>query len=429
MFNKILKKYQINQFILNKWLKNTKNNCFKNLKKRKFPTNKDEDWINTNVNDFFKENFKLYPDNIEIDYSNLERYFFNNLTSYRIVFINNTFNSILSNIKNEINISTLSNIFSQKKYEKFITSYYNSSPNYFESFFLLNTLFSNEGTFIKVKKNVKLSQPIEIINFSIDNNYGCIIHPRNFIFLEEGSEVQIIEKNYNIGKTANLINSVCEIFLKKNAKINFYKIQNDTLNTNLIDYTSIMQNKNSIANVYTFSIGGNLTRNNLNFYQQGENSNSILRGITLINKKQFVDHHTLVDHMFKNGKSNQVYRSIFNDFSKGVFNGKIIVNKKAQKTNAFQKNDNLILSNNSCLNTKPQLEIYADDVKCSHGCTIGQIEKEIVFYLQSRGIPKKECKYLLAFIFITNILDVSIPNNIKKEIKKLIINKLNIKII
>ena len=180
--------------------------------------------------------------------------------------------------------------------------------------------------------------------------------------------------------------------------------------------------------VHTFSFGGEITRNNLNFYQNGENCNSTLNGLTIINANQHVDHYTLVSHAQPNCESHQEYKGIFSDKSVGVFNGKILVDKIAQKTNAFQQNNNIVIDDRATVNTKPQLEIFADDVKCSHGCTIGQLDEEALFYLRTRGIPINEARGLLTYAFANNVLDsVKIPK-LKSRINQIISSKLEVKI-
>ena len=171
-----------------------------------------------------------------------------------------------------------------------------------------------------------------------------------------------------------------------------------------------------------------LLRNNLNFYQRGEHIDSILKGITIIEGKQHVDHHTLVHHIEPNCESHQDYKGIYDERSTAVFNGKVVVEKEAQKTNAYQQNNNVLVSDKATINAKPQLEIFADDVKCSHGCTIGQLDEDALFYMQQRGIPKKEAKALLMYAFANTVLEsVKIPE-VKQRINKLIANKLGVNI-
>ena len=196
----------------------------------------------------------------------------------------------------------------------------------------------------------------------------------------------------------------------------------------LIDNTYVQQKENSIVSVNTFSFGGQLTRNNLEFYHEGEHITSNLNGITIIGNKQHVDNHTLVHHKKENCESHEMYKGIYDDQSTGVFNGKVIVDKAAQKTNAYQQNDNVLIGDKASINAKPQLEIFADDVKCSHGCTIGQLNESALFYLQSRGIPKKEAKALMLFAFCNDVVEkIKIPA-LKTRINKLLAEKLDVEL-
>ena len=248
------------------------------------------------------------------------------------------------------------------------------------------------------------------------------------IVVDENSHVQIIERHQSSTSNPVLTNSVTEIFTNKRAIVDYYKIQNDNASASLIDNTFIKQKQESFASVHTFAFGGKLIRNNLNFYQNGERIDSTLKGVTIIGENQHVDHNTLVHHIQPNCESHQDYKGIFGENSTGVFNGKIIVEKEAQKTNAFQANNNILISDKATINTKPQLEIFADDVKCSHGCTIGQLDESAMFYMRSRGIPEKEAKALLMYAFSNNVLSsVKIPE-LKQRITKIIANKLGVDI-
>ena len=292
----------------------------------------------------------------------------------------------------------------------------------------LNTAFSSEGAYIHIPKNKLVEKPIQIIHFSTGNESALMLQPRNLVVVDENSHVQIIERHQSLTSNAVLTNSVTEIFANKRAIVDYYKVQNDHENASLIDNTFIHQKRESHASVHTFTFGGNLTRNNLNFYQHGERVDSTLKGITIIGDKQHVDHNTLVHHVEPNCESHQDYKGIFNDKSTGVFNGKVIVEKEAQKTNAFQANNNILVSDQSAINTKPQLEIFADDVKCSHGCTIGQLDTDALFYMKTRGIPEKEAKALLMYAFANNVLESVKIATLKTRINKLIANKIGVNI-
>ena len=309
-----------------------------------------------------------------------------------------------------------------------IDHYFNTIASKDDSITSLNTAFSNEGAYIHIPKNTVLPKPIQIIHFSTGSEAQLMLQPRNLVIVGENSHVQIIERHQSLTDNVVLTNSVTEIFVAKRGIVDYYKIQNDKKTASLIDNTYVQQQQQSVASVNTFSFGGNLTRNNLEFHQEGEHINSILNGITIIGDKQLVDNHTLVHHKEPNCESHELYKGIYADKSTGVFNGKVIVNQKAQKTNAFQQNNNILIDDGASINAKPQLEIFADDVKCSHGCTIGQLDDNALFYLRSRGIPKKEAEALLLYAFANDALDkIKIPE-LKTRITKLIAKKLGVEL-
>ena len=321
----------------------------------------------------------------------------------------------------------MSSALTKPKYRLIIENYFNKIASN-DGLSSLNTAFSAEGAYIHIPKNKLVEKPIQILHFSTGNESALMLQPRNLVVVDENSHVQIIERHQSLTDNPILTNSVTEIFANKRAIVDYYKIQNDKSTASLIDNTFINQKQESIAKVHTFSFGGKLTRNNLNYYQNGERIDSTMKGITIIGDKQHVDHNTLVHHIEPNCESHQDYKGIFDDRATGVFNGKVVVEKEAQKTNAFQANNNVLISDKASINTKPQLEIFADDVKCSHGCTIGQLDESAMFYLRSRGIPEKEAKALLMFAFSNNVLDsVKIPV-LKNRITRIIANKLGVDI-
>jgi Fe-S cluster assembly protein SufD len=322
----------------------------------------------------------------------------------------------------------MSSAFSKPMFQPVIDVYFNKVASKDESLTTLNTAFSREGAYIYIPKNKMPKKPIQILHLATGNEAALMLQPRNLIVAEDNAEVQIIERHQSLTENEVFTNSVTEIFAGKDAIVDYYKVQNDALTASLVDNTYISQKDHSVVRVHTFSFGGKLIRNNLNFYQNGERIDSTLKGVTILGDKQHVDHHTLVNHAQPNCESHQDYKGIFGDSSTGVFNGKIIVDKIAQKTDAFQQNNNILLSDKATINSKPQLEIFADDVKCSHGCTIGQLDDEALFYLRSRGIPKKEATALLMYAFANNVLQsVRIPE-LKARINKIIANKLGVRV-
>ena len=394
-----------------------------------FPSKKNEAWKYTSLNKILKQDYSVFPNQENaIEYSDVKKYFIYDIDSYKIVFIDGKYSSHLSETTHDgIDVCLMSAALTKPKYRLVIENYFNKAATN-DSISSLNTAFSSEGAFIHIPKNKLAEKPIQIIHFSTGNESAVMLQPRNLIVVDENSHVQIIERHQSLTDNPVLTNSVTEVFANKRAIVDYYKVQNDNQNASLIDNTFIKQKQESHASVHTFSFGGNLTRNNLNFYQHGERIDSTLKGVTIIGEKQHVDHNTLVHHIEPNCESHQDYKGIFGDNSTGVFNGKVVVEKEAQKTNAFQANNNILVSDKSTINTKPQIEIFADDVKCSHGCTIGQLDESALFYMRSRGIPEKEAKALLMYAFSNNVLEsVKIPE-LKTRINRLIANKLNVNI-
>lgn len=394
-----------------------------------FPSKKEEAWKYTSLNSILKHDYSVFPKHEKnIEYNDVKKYFIHEIDSYKIVFIDGKYSSHLSQTTHDgIDVCLMSAALNKPKYKIIIDSYFNKIAAK-DSITSLNTAFSQEGAYIHIPKNKLVEKPIQILHFSTGNEAALMNQPRNLIVVNENSHVQIIERHQSLTNNPVLTNSVTEIFANKRAIVDYYKIQNDNEHASLIDNTFINQKQESHCSVHTFSFGGKLTRNNLNFYQNGERIDSTLKGVTIIGNKQHVDHNTLVHHIEPNCESHQDYKGIFNDNATGVFNGKVLVNKEAQKTNAFQANNNILVSDKASINTKPQLEIFADDVKCSHGCTIGQLDESALFYMQSRGIPKKEAKALLMYAFSNNVLNsVKIPE-IKQRINKIIATKLGVNI-
>ncbi|GGK36625.1 MULTISPECIES: Fe-S cluster assembly protein SufD [Flavobacteriaceae] len=399
-----------------------------NFEKEGFPTKKDEEWKYTSLNSLLKNDYSLFPKTKKaVEFKNVKEYSINEIESYTLVFIDGVFSSFLSDTTHDdCDVCVLSSALTRPKYKMVVDNYFNTIAKNNNSLTELNTAFSVEGAFINIPKNTIVPKPIQILNFSTGSEKEVMLQPRNLVVVGENSHVQIIERHQNLSKNAVLTNAVTEIFVHKRAIVDYYKIQNDTENSSLIDSTFVSQKQQSVASVHTYSFGGKLTRNNLEFYQEGEHINSHLNGISILNKKQHVDNHTLVNHKYPNCESHELYKGIYADKSTGVFNGKVIVQQAAQKTNAFQQNNNILIDDGASINSKPQLEIFADDVKCSHGCTIGQLDESALFYMQSRGIPKKEAKALLLFAFGNDVVEkIKIPQ-LKTRITKLIAKNLGV---
>lgn len=274
-----------------------------------------------------------------------------------------------------------------------------------DPFTALNTAFSYEGIFIKIHKNTKIEKPIILHYSSGSASEIKVFQSRNLIIVEPGAQVNIIESYTSTNTEEQFSNHVSEIVVGANANLNYFKLQNQSNSTYHIDNTYISQARDSVVKSNTFSLEGKIIRNNLNHMLEEENCEAHMHGLYVIHGNGHVDNHTSVDHKVANCYSNEIYKGILDDHSKGVFNGKIFVRKDAQKTNAFQSNKNMLLTDTASINTKPQLEIWADDVICSHGCTTGQLDEEQLFYLRSRGIGRSSARAILLHAFVNDVLD------------------------
>ena len=406
----------------------TRAQALKIFEEKGFPSKKDELWKYTSLDALIHKDYSLFPKSeASIELKDIKKYFLYDTDTYKVIFIDGVYNPFLSNTTHDgLDVCLMSAALSKPKYRDIINSYFNKIAPLDESLTALNTSYAKEGAFIYIPKKTVAEKPIEIIHFSSGEQDSLWLQPRNLIVIDKNSQVQIIERHQSLKQHSVVTNSVTEIYVHEEAFVDYYKLQNDLTSASLIDNTYIQQEKNSHASVHTFSLGGKLIRNNLRYFHKGEYILSTLKGVTILEGKQHVDHSTMVHHSQPNCESHQDYKGIFSERSEGVFNGQILVDKIAQKTNAFQQNNNVLLDDKATVNSKPQLEIFADDVKCSHGCTIGQMDEEALFYLRSRGIPKKEAKALMTYAFANNVLEsVQLPS-LKKRINGQIARKLGV---
>ena len=403
--------------------------AIKKFEEEGFPTKRLENWKYTSLKKTLQHDYKLFPTKSEaLEFKDIESFLINDIESYKIIFVDGKYCSHLSETTHDgMDICILSSALTQSKYDLVIENYFDKIAKK-DGITSLNTAFSSEGSFIHIPKNIQVDKPIQIIYFSTGKNESVLYQPRNLVVVDENSQVEIIEKYHSLNDNSVLVNTVTEIYADKKSNVKHYKIQNDNNTSSLIDNTFVSQEHSSSYSLHTFSFGGELIRNNLNIFQNDERIESSINGITIIDDNQHVDHNTLIHHRKPNCNSYQDYKGIFGGKSVGVFNGRVLVEKEAQKTNAFQANNNVLISDKAAINTKPQLEIFADDVKCSHGCTVGQLDKNALFYLRSRGIAEKEATALMMYGFANKVLtSVEIPE-IKARINRIIANKLGVDI-
>lgn len=292
-----------------------------------------------------------------------------------------------------------------------------------DPFVAINTALSTGGVFIHVGKNVSTKTPIQILHIS-DNEVASFFQPRNLIVAETGAEAVVIESFETIGPVKTFTNALTEVFVAANAKLDHYRIQSESETGQQVNTLNASVCGDSLYNTFTFTLGGNFVRNNLNILFTEKNGEAHLYGLYPITNAQVVDNHTVVDHAVPNCMSNELYKGVVNGKASATFNGKIFVRPDAQKTNAYQTNRNILLSDDATVNTKPQLEIYADDVKCSHGTSTGRINEEALFYLRARGIGEESGRALLIRAFAEEVVNIvkieELRNYIDKRIDEIL---------
>ncbi len=390
-----------------------------------FPTTRHEEWKYSNVKNLVNQAFDF---NAKTDFTaaDLELMPIPNLEGNILYFINGVYNAQLSSIvspETELQIMTFAE--AAKTQPELVEKYFNKySDTQVNAFTALNTAFAQHGVFVHVPDNKVVEQPI-ILRFINDaRNLNVASQPRNLIVVGKRSEVQIAEAFRSLGENASFTNAVTEFVVAEEANVHYYKIQNESDKSYHIGTTSVIQADKSVFTANTVTANGGFVRNNLNIKIDGEFVEANMFGLYIPNGKQHIDNHTVVDHAKPNSNSNELYKGILKDKSTGVFNGKIFVRQDAQKTNAFQSCKNVLLSEDASMNTKPQLEIWADDVKCSHGTTTGQLNEDALFYMQARGISKDSAKALLTVAFAQDVIDKFEIPAIKAYLEELITEKI-----
>ena len=291
------------------------------------------------------------------------------------------------------------------------------------AFTALNTAFLQDGVFLSVPKGKVIAEPIELLFVSTTPGEGTVSHPRNLVVVGPGAQLTLIETFVGLDENVYFTNAVTEIVAGEGAVIDHYKIQRESVEAFHIATTQIYQTRGSNFSSHFVSLGGSLVRNEINVVLDGENCECTLNGLYLANGTQHVDCHTVIDHAKPHCNSHELYKAVLDGKGHGVFNGKIFVRQDAQKTDAKQTNQTLLLSNDATINTKPQLEIFADDVKCTHGATVGQLQEEQLFYLRTRGIGLQEARSLLTFAFANDIVGRIKVEPIRAQLEALLIRK------
>ncbi len=377
------------------------------------PTKKNEAYKYTNLNLFFDHDYQNYflPEPADFLKAEAFRCDVANLDTHGIVLLNGfypTINEKLRMLPSGVWIGSLNE--AALKFPEIIEKHYGKyAHSETDGLVHLNTAMASDGVFVYVPEGVALAKPVQVVNL-VQSEEDLFNQHRNLIIVEKNAEFSIIICDHTLSPKKFLTNAVTEVFVGENAHFDIIRVQNEHNAACKITHSFIHQERNSVASSNNMTLHGGLIRNSTYHYLGGEGAESNSYGLYLADKWQHVDNYVNVDHAFPNCTSNQLFKGVLDDMSTGAFNGRIHVRPDAQGTLAYQKNNNILLTDDAKMDTKPQLEIYADDVKCSHGATIGQLNDDALFYLQSRGINKREARLMLMFGFAHEVIQ-----NIKVE--------------
>jgi Fe-S cluster assembly protein SufD len=396
------------------------------LKKNGLPSTKHEEYRFAPITKSLEKNFTWKNEISASSVKSINEFLIPGLDAHLIVFINGAYSkqlSFINNLPSGVKVKTLSEAFENNK--ETIYQHFDKLVNpETDSFAALNSAFWQEGIFIHVPENTIVEKPVLILNINDANQSQVIAHARILAIIGNNSSLNVIEKFDSTGTNPVFNTLTEEIVVGEQASFEYCKIQNDD-QLHQVANTVIHQSNSSQVNTFTLTLQGKVVRNNFNITIDGENCESHFYGLYMLNGNTLADNHTVVDHKKPNSFSNELYKGIMDGNSKGVFNGKIFVRPHAQKTNAFQSNRNIIISDSATVNTKPQLEIWADDVKCSHGCTTGQLDEEAMFYLRSRGISESIAKAMLLYAFAADVLTPIKNEALKSYLDGLIAERLH----
>ena len=394
--------------------------AFERLREQDFPTPKQEDWKYTSVKELVKATLRPQsPVNIKAEH--VKPFLIPDLTAIQLVFVNGFFQEKLSNLGTELPEGlTIASLNEAKKEHLGLVEahldFLSSKENLF--FSNVNTAYAQDGGFIHIAKNKEIAVPIHLLFLTQGDDVSS--QPRTLIVADKNAKAKVITSYQTIDSECSLTNAVTEVFVADGANVELTKIQNEHDQAINISFERAKVGKNGTFTLHTVPVNGKLIRNNVKLELAGQGGTGNLYGAICIDKNTHVDNQTFVDHAVANCESNELYKSVIGDEATSIFNGKILVRKDAQKTNAFQSNANILMSDKAKANAKPQLEIYADDVKCSHGCTIGQFDEEALFYLRARGIRAEKAKQVLLEAFVGEVTEFQSNEAVRSYVNHLI---------
>ncbi len=398
-----------------------------NFSKLEFPTTRNEEWKYTSIAPLLKHTFIPAENKHVINKGQVQKYLFDKLEHSLLVFVNGFFSEELSELK-ELPEGVIAGSIADaiKNHSELVRKHFSRYADYKEQIFTaLSTAYTKDGAFIYIPDGKIIENPVHILYLSYSLDEKILCQPRNLFIAGKNSQATIIEHYASVDDSVYFTNTVTEIFVDENSVLDHIKLQDESRSAFHIARMEVDQERNSNFSSNMISFGAELSRNDLNTRFNDTGGECMLNGLFMIDGSQLFDVHTMIDHAKPYCNSHEHYKGILDGKSRGVFNGKVMVRPDAQKTNAFQENNNIILSDSALVNTKPQLEIFADDVKCSHGATIGQLENEALFYLKSRGIGDKAAHGMLIHAFASDVVKSIKVESIRNYLEEILTNKFN----
>lgn len=393
------------------------------FKEKGLPGRKDEDYKYSQVQTILEKDYKkqFLPKKIDFDVDEIFKCDIPELDTHVLLVVNGYYyekQQYLHEFDNGIIWGSLA--AAARKYPGLVAKYYGKvAREENDSLVALNTALAQDGHFLYLPKDAVLDKPIQVINLLMSNENLMVQH-RNLIILEENSQAEVIICDHTLSPHDFLTNAVTEIHVKDNARFHLTKMQNEHNASANLSHNYITQDKDSTSSFNTITLHGGFVRNNVYADILGENAESNAYGLFLTDWSQHVDNNVFMNHAVPNCVSNQLFKGVLDEMSTGAFTGRILVQQDAQKTNAYQTNNNILLTDDARMRTRPQLEIYADDVKCSHGATVGQLDEDAIFYMRSRGISRQESKLLMMYAFADEVISKIQQTALRERVEELV---------
>ena len=409
------------------WLESIRRGGMERFAATGFPTSRDEEWRFTPVGPIAQTSWRPAFGPVAVTREQLEPFVFGHPEWTTLIFINGVFSQDLSSIgvmAPGLRVGSLSDALLTD--DRIIEAHLgHHAPTTSSPFTALSTAFIREGGFVHVPANTDVTRPVHLVFVATAEAAGSVSHPRNLIVVEDGARASIIESYVTLAPAATYwTNAVTEVVAGANSWVEHTRIQRESERAYHIGSTHVDQYRDSHYRSFSMAMGGALARHNLHVRLNSENVETLMYGLYLTRGEQLVDNHTAIYHDQPNCRSWEVYKGVLDGRSRAVFNGKVFVRPEAQKTDAKQTNRNLLLSDRAKVDTKPQLEIFADDVKCTHGATVGRLDEVALFYARSRGVPAEEAQRLLTYAFAAEVISEVALTPVRLELERLVRDRL-----